>query len=114
MRGWGPTQLLRHPFEPHLRGESVGPKLFQPPLLLAVKERAMEAQLAGQWRIDEVAGVGGTHLEQDAQLKLAQGLPVEGTVQIVEAITPDQCVNAHARALVQDGGELFGRARLLR
>src|SRR5438552_5156589 len=73
----------------------------------------METQLAGQRSIDKVAGIGGTHLEKDAQLELAQGLPVEGAVQIVEAITPCQCVNAHARAFAQDVRELFGRARLL-
>ena len=28
----------------------------------------METQLAGQRSIDKVAGIGGTHLEKDAQL----------------------------------------------
>src|SRR5947207_1951855 len=71
-------ELFLHPVQPLLRWQSVGPEFLQPVLFLAGEISAVGAEPAGVWGIDQVAGVGGAHLEQDAHLEFTEGLPIEG------------------------------------
>jgi len=41
----------------------VGSEFFEDALFVAVEEGAVVAEVVGQGRVDEVAGVGGAHLE---------------------------------------------------
>jgi hypothetical protein len=51
--------------------------------------------------IDEIAGVGGTHLEQHSMIELAQRLPVQAPLQSHERVGPDEAVHADRRAVPQ-------------
>src|SRR5687767_2755345 len=56
-------ELLRHVREPAVAGQRVRAELFADALLFAVEQRAVLAQLVAERRVDEVARIGGGHLE---------------------------------------------------
>src|SRR5690606_32663943 len=95
-------------------GQAVRAELLQDPLFLAGVERPVWAEARGDRGIDEVAGVARAHLEEDAQLELAERLTVEHAMEVVPGIAPDDRVDAVRRAFAQHLGELpRRRLRLL-
>jgi len=103
---FGAPQLCRGLFEPRGVGLGVGAEGFEGAFVLVVEERAVEAEGARFRGVDEAGGVVGTHLEDDAHFKFAQGLPVHRAVHIVERVDADDEVDAEAAALGDDVGQL--------
>ena len=68
----------------------------------------MAAELAGDRRVEHVAGVGRAHLEQDAHLELAQDLVGEVSVEVVHGVAPRDQVDAQAGAFSEDHVEVVG------
>src|SRR4051794_31042549 len=70
--GGAVAELLADVVEPLVFGERVGAELLELPFLLAEEQGPVLPQLARGRRIDQVARVVGAHLEQDADLELAE------------------------------------------
>ena len=70
----------------------------------------MGAELAGGGRVEQVAGVGRAHLEQDAHLELAEDLVREVAVEVVHGVAPGDQVDAQAGAFAEDRVEVVGGA----
>src|SRR5208337_4771737 len=112
-RGSGP-ELAVYAVEPLRVGQPVRAELLDPVLFLAEEEGPIGTELAGGRRIDQRAAVVGAHLEEDADLELLQALAVEGPVQVIHAVAPDQGMHGHRGALLEDRRErLRGRGRLV-
>ena len=69
-------------------GGCVGAEFFEDALFVAVEEGAVVAEVVGDGGVDEVAGVGGAHLEEDAVVEFAEGLAVEGAFDGGEGVGP--------------------------
>ena len=74
----------------------------------------MQAELVGGGRVDQVAGIGGAHLEEDAVVELAQGMTVQRAVDGDGGVGPGDDVHADRRAVAQDLAELLAGVRRLR
>ncbi len=95
--------------QPLVAGNSVGTELLESSLFLAKEERSVGPQFPGRGRVDQGARIVGAHLEEDADLELTQRLAVEGPVQVIEAVAPDDRVDSDRRALAEDVDEELRR-----
>ena len=77
------------------------------------EDRPLRPELAGQGAVDELARIGGAHLEQDPQLKLLQRPALEGAHEIRERIAPHERMDADGRAVAEDRREVVGGPGLL-
>ena len=68
--------------------------------------------LVGGGGIDERAGVGGGHLEQDALVELAHRAAVERALKARRRVAPGNGVHAERRAFAEHVGELLVRLGL--
>src|SRR4051812_31751904 len=87
-------KLRRRSSEPGVVGQAIGAKLFEHPLLFAVKQASMPAQLGRHRRIDERARIVAAHLERDAHLELAKCWAIPHAVQIIDRVAPGQTMHA--------------------
>ena len=84
--------------EPLSVGKLVRAKFFDGALFFGVKQRPMRAQTVGHGRVDEVAGVGGGHLEEDAVVELAHGGAFQGAFYSNGRVGPEDGVDTYGGA----------------
>ena len=104
-------KLAADPIQPLGRRPGVGPEFFQPAFFFVVEQRQVRAEAAGGRRVDQLARIGGAHLEHHAQIEFANSLAVDRALQIVQRVAPDDQMDAHRGTLAQDLGELPSRTR---
>src|SRR5262245_29308114 len=92
-------QLVADPGKPVVRGQAVRPELLRNRILFAVVDRPIDTKLARNRRIDNRARIAGTHLEQYTHVELADHLAFKRSVQVIQAIAPDDGVDAVRRSL---------------
>lgn len=67
----------------------------------------MGAEMIGERGVDEIAGVGGAHLEEDAVVEVAHRGAFEGAFEGDGGVGPEDVVQAEGGAVGEEFGELF-------
>ena len=88
-------------------------EFFKNPLLFIIIQCPIEAELIGNWAIDEVAGIGSAHLEQHAIIKFTQGLAVHNFFNGIEGVRCDNSMDSYRWAFTENICQLFVEAYAL-
>ena len=77
------------------------------------EQRPLRTKLAGNRRFHQLARITAAHLKQDAELKLLERSAFEGPHQVGQRVAPDDRVDTHGGAILEDVDEVLGRPQLL-
>ena len=101
--------MSRGGLEPVGVGQSVGAEGFEDAGLGIVKDGTMESEAGRFRRVNQAGGVAGAHLEQNAELKFAEGLAAEETIGVIERIAGADHMESKLGSFAKNPVELSGR-----
>lgn len=83
----------------------VGTEGFQRAEMLIVQKGAVEAEGGCLWAVDEVRGIGGAHLEEDAHLEFGEQLSRNPAADVVPAVDGSDDMDSRGAAFTEKIGK---------